>query len=91
MDPASYPLLTPARGTAARGWHVANTTVYLQVTNHSAACGHVTPVLPLIGLHLQPELLAPVAQYEYHRALEFVAINPNFAGKKYRYRMICIM
>ena len=35
-------------------------------------------------VYLQPELLAPVEQYEYHRALEFVAINPNFASKKYR-------
>jgi hypothetical protein len=36
-------------------------------------------------VYLQPELLAPVEQYEYHRALEFVAVNPNFTSKKYRY------
>ena len=36
-------------------------------------------------VYLKPELLAPVDQYEYHRALEFVAINPKNAGKKYRY------
>ena len=35
-------------------------------------------------VYLQPELLAPVEQYEYHRALEFVAVNPNFWAKKYR-------
>ena len=37
-------------------------------------------------VYLQPELLAPPEQFEYHRALEFVAINPKHAGKKYRYR-----
>jgi len=36
-------------------------------------------------VYLQPELLAPVEQYEYHRAFEFVAVNPNYASKKYRY------
>jgi len=36
-------------------------------------------------IYLQPELLAPVDQYEYHRAFEFVAVNPNYASKKYRY------
>jgi len=36
-------------------------------------------------VYLQPEMLAPVEQYKYHRALEFVAINPKFFGKKYRY------
>ena len=35
-------------------------------------------------VYLQPELLAPPEQFEYHRALEFVAINPKHAGKKYR-------
>ena len=37
-------------------------------------------------VYLQPELLAPPEQFEYHRALEFVAINPRHAGRKYRYR-----
>jgi len=36
-------------------------------------------------VYLQPEMLAPVEQYEYHRALEFAAINPNLWGRKYRY------
>ena len=36
-------------------------------------------------VYLQPELLAPPEQLEYHRAIEFVAINPKHAGKKYRY------
>ena len=36
-------------------------------------------------VYLQPELLAPPEQFEYHRALEFVAINPKHAGRKYRY------
>ena len=35
-------------------------------------------------VYLQPELLAPPEQFEYHRALEFVAINPKHNGKKYR-------
>lgn len=35
-------------------------------------------------VYLQPELLAPPEQFEYHRALEFVAINPKHAGRKYR-------
>ena len=35
-------------------------------------------------VYLRPELLAPPEQFEYHRALEFVAINPKHAGKKYR-------
>ena len=35
-------------------------------------------------VYLRPELLAPPEQFEYHRALEFVAINPRHAGKKYR-------
>ena len=47
---------------------------------HVAAAWHVAPGT----VYLQPELLAPAEQYEYHRELEFPAINPNFAGKKYR-------
>ena len=35
-------------------------------------------------VYLHPEMLAPVEEYEYHRAFEFVAVNPNFASKKYR-------
>merc|ERR1711936_575974 len=47
----------------------------------SAGAWHVEDNL----VYLQPELLAPVEQYEYHRALEFVAVNPKHWGKKYRY------
>merc|ERR1711892_491501 len=36
-------------------------------------------------VYLQPEMLAPVEQYEYHRAFEFVSVNPNLVSKKYRY------
>ena len=39
-------------------------------------------------VYLQPELLAAPEQFEYHRAIEFVAINPKHAGKKYRYSPI---
>jgi len=36
-------------------------------------------------VYLQPAMLAPADQYKYHRSLEFVAINPQHASKRYRY------
>jgi len=36
-------------------------------------------------IYLQPEMLAPASQYQYHRALEFAAVNPGLWGRKYRF------
>ena len=36
-------------------------------------------------VHLHPENLAKPQEYEYHRALEFAAVNPNNHYKKYRF------
>jgi len=53
----------------------------IKIGNHQAKAWHVEENT----VYLHPEMLAPAEQYQYQRAFEFIAINPNLAAKKYRY------